>query len=54
MQEEVTKTTDVLVRVGAYDLDDVTDDIAKNIYIDKATAHDRYNPYTLKSKNLYL
>ncbi|KAJ0173208.1 hypothetical protein K1T71_011384 [Dendrolimus kikuchii] len=54
LREVVTKTSEVLVKVGAHDLDDVTDDIAKNIYVAKATAHDAYDPNTLKNDIIVL
>ncbi|KAJ0173210.1 hypothetical protein K1T71_011386 [Dendrolimus kikuchii] len=54
IHDMVTYTHEVLIKLGAYDLDDFADDITKNSYISKATIHDAYDPYTLKNDILIL
>lgn len=54
VREIVTKTKDVVIKVGAFDLDDLSDDISKTVYIDKATRHEGFDPYTLKNDILIM
>lgn len=54
LRETTVKLSTMVVTVGAFDLNDVTDDFAKRFYIEHATPHSSYDPFTLKNDILVL